>query len=316
LATENVLKVFLYTTFALIAFAFNSILCRLALRGEEADATGFTLVRLVSGAVALVLIWLICGGPHVSKGVTADVDSYALSNVRASAIAGLLHFGSWPSAFFLFAYAVCFSFAYLGLTAGTGALILFGSVQMTMIAAAIFKGERPSLLEWTGLAVAAGGLVYLVLPGLASPPLLSSLLMAGAGAAWGSYTLRGRGSSDPLADTTGNFVRALPFAAIIGVIFLANIHLSTRGIILAVLSGAVTSGVGYTIWYATLKFHTSTRAAVLQLAVPVIAACLGIVLLGETADLRLGIAAALILGGIAVTIFGRNAEARTKAREQ
>ncbi len=276
------MKPFFYTTFALVAFAFNSILCRLALRGEEADAVGFTGVRLVSGAVALIVI------SYFFNKKTKEIKR-----------------GSWPSAFFLFAYAACFSFAYLGLTAGTGALILFGSVQMTMIAVTIFRGERPSVLEWLGLVVALAGLFYLVFPGLASPPLLSSLLMAAAGMAWAGYTLRGKGSSDPLADTTGNFVRSLPFAAVIAVVYLPNLQLSTRGIVLAVLSGAVTSGIGYAIWYAALKYHTSTRAAVLQLAVPVIAAVLGIALLGEDATMRLGIAAALILGGIWLVILAK-----------
>ena len=276
------MRTILYTVFALIAFAFNSILCRLALRGEEADAAGFTAVRLVSGAVMLIVI------------------SYFFSKKK-----GTLSSGSWSSAFFLFAYAICFSFAYLGLTAGTGALILFGAVQMTMIAVAIIKGERPPALEWLGLAVAIGGLVYLVFPGLASPPLYSSLLMAAAGAAWGFYTLRGKGSGDPLANTTGNFIRSVPMIAVAAIPFLSKIHLSDRGILLAVLSGAVTSGVGYTVWYAALKFHTSTRAAVLQLAVPVIAAAAGVLLLDEVATARLAIAAALILGGIGLTILGK-----------
>lgn len=239
---------------------------------------------------------LFCRSLRVSKGETRDI------RVSPLLTRGLLH-GSWPSAFFLFAYAACFSFAYLGLTAGTGALILFGSVQMTMIAVTIFRGERPSTLEWLGLGVALTGLVYLVLPGLASPPLGSSLLMAGAGMAWAGYTLRGKGSNDPLADTTGNFVRALPFGAVIALVYLPNLHLSTRGTVLAILSGAVTSGIGYAIWYAALKYHTSTRAAVLQLAVPVIAAVLGILMLGEIATMRLGIAAALILGGIGLVIL-------------
>ncbi len=174
-----------------------------------------------------------------------------------------------------------------------------------MIAAAIFKGERPSALEWLGLVIAVGGLVYLVLPGLQSPPLASSLLMAAAGMSWGFYTLRGKSSGNPLTNTTGNFVRSLPFAAVLAVVYLPNLHLSNEGFALAVLSGALASGVGYTVWYAALKFHTSTRAAVLQLAVPVIAAVLGIVLLSEAASLRLGLSAALILGGISLTIFGR-----------
>ncbi len=274
------MRIFLLTAFSLIGFAFNSILCRLALRAEEIDAASFTGVRLVSGAVTLIVI------------------SYFFSKREKP-----LKRGNWPSAFFLFAYAVCFSFAYIALTTGTGALILFGCVQATMIVAAIVNGERPSGLEWLGLLVALGGLIYLVFPGLNSPPLLSSILMALAGIAWGFYTLRGKGSTDPLADTTGNFVRAVPMVLLAGLPFLSQIHLSTRGILLAVLSGAVASGIGYTVWYAALKHLTSTRAAVLQLAVPVIAASGGILFLSETATVRLLIAAILILGGILLTIF-------------
>ena len=257
------MKTFLTTTFALVAFALNSILCRLTLRGEEADAAGFTAVRLVSGALTLIAI------------------SYLVN--RKS---GVKKSGSWASALFLFAYAACFSFAYLGLTAGTGALILFGVVQLTMIAVAIGKGERPPALEWCGLAIAAGGLVYLVLPGLASPPLASSALMGAAGISWGIYTLRGRLGSESLANTTGNFVRSLPFVAVLAAVYFPNLHLTNRGMVLAILSGAAASGVGYTVWYMALKHHTSTRAAILQLSVPIIAA-------------------ALILGGIGLTIVGR-----------
>ncbi len=300
------MKVFVYTIFALIAFAFNSILCRLALRGDEADAAGFTAVRLASGAVALVVIsYLASAGRDASVNKRAEVDGDQDSTLLSSRVSALIRLGSWPSAFFLFAYAVCFSFAYLGLTAGTGALILFGAVQMTMIAAAIFKGERPTFVEWCGLVVAVGGLVYLVFPGLASPPPVSSALMATAGASWGVYTLRGRTGGDPLANTTGNFVRALPFVVLLALIYLPNLHLSTRGVVLAVLSGAVASGVGYTVWYAALKHLTSTRAAILQLSVPIIAAVFGVVLLAEAAGVRLVIAAVLILGGIGLTIFGR-----------
>ena len=277
-----VTKDIFYTAFALVAFAFNSILCRMALRGGEADAAGFTLVRLVSGAVALVVISYFFSGQKGKNGR-----------------------GSWLSAFFLFAYAICFSFAYLGLSAGTGALILFGSVQLTMLAVAIARGERPHLLEWIGLLAAIAGLVYLVLPGLASPPPMSSALMAAAGAAWGFYTLRGRSSTAPLADTTANFIRSVPMVAVAVVPFFKTINLSSAGLGLAALSGAIASGVGYTAWYAALKFHTATRAAVLQLAVPVIAAGFGIALLSESATERLAIAAALILGGILLVIIVR-----------
>jgi drug/metabolite transporter (DMT)-like permease len=276
-------KPFLLTAFALTAFAFNSILCRMALGGDEIDAAGFTLVRLLAGAVTLALI---CA----SFGKTQSVWKS----------------GRWASALFLFAYAICFSFAYLGLTTGTGALILFGSVQMTMIAAALMKGDRPGTFELIGVAVAFAGLVYLVLPGLSAPPLASSLLMAAAGASWGFYTLRGKGSGDPLAETTGNFVRSVPMIVLTAIPFLDGLHLSTRGALLAVLSGALASGVGYWVWYAALKFHTATRAAVLQLAVPVIAAVGGVLLLAESAGMRLAISAFLILGGIGVSIASRS----------
>ena len=278
------MRAVLYTAFALIAFAFNSILCRMALRGGEADAAGFTLVRIAAGAVTLIVITYFAGSGKGSQ---------------------IWERGNWISAFFLFAYATCFSFAYLGLTAGTGALILFGSVQLTMILASLIRGERPKSLEWVGLVLAVGGLVYLVFPGLSSPPLTSSLLMAAAGAAWGGYTLRGRGSSSPLADTTGNFALALPMAAMVAVVYWSGVHLSKEGILLAALSGAVASGIGYTVWYAALKFHSATSAAVLQLAVPAIATAGGILFLAELATTRIYIAAGLILGGILLTIFAR-----------
>ena len=277
------MKVIVYTSFALIAFAFNSILCRLALRGGEIDAAGFTLVRLVSGAAALIIL------------------AYFFSSkkeVRTS--------GNWSSAFFLFAYAICFSFAYIGLSAGTGALVLFGSVQITMIGVSVARGERPTGLELIGVLVAIGGLVYLVLPGLAAPPLFNSVLMAAAGAAWGFYTLRGKGSNDPLADTTGNFVRSVPMIVLATIPFISQFRFTSRGVLLAVISGAVTSGIGYAVWYAALKHHTATRAAVLQLSVPVIASVIGVWFLTESADLRLLIAGLLILGGIGLTIAGRS----------
>lgn len=279
-----VTKILAYTAFAMTAFAFNSILCRLALKTDEIDAPAFTLIRLVAGAVTLVVISYFADTKRNKKG------------------------GSWASAFFLFAYAICFSFAYIELTTGTGALILFGSVQLTMVAVSLARGERPRFVEYLGLATATGGLIYLVFPGLASPPLYSALLMAAAGAAWGAYTLRGKASGDPLADTAGNFVRSVPMIALVAVIFLQNIHLSTRGVVLAVLSGSIASGIGYTVWYAALKYHSATRAAVLQLAVPVIAALGGVLLLDESASVRLAIAGALVLGGIGMTIFGRRSQ--------
>lgn len=276
------MKAFSYTAFALVAFAFNSILCRLALQNGEIDAVSFTLVRIVSGAVALIAIYFLFGQKQ--------------KNEKS---------GNWFSAFFLFAYAICFSIAYINLTTGTGALILFGSVQATMIFAALIKGERLKITEFIGLIFALGGLIYLVFPGLAAPPILSSALMAIAGIGWGFYTLRGKGSKNPLADTMGNFVRAVPLAILAVLPFLSQIHLSQKGIVLAVLSGAVTSGIGYAVWYAALKFHTATRAAILQLSVPVLAAFGGVILLSETITTRLLTATILIIGGIALAICSR-----------
>ena len=278
------MKAAFYTIFALVCFAFNSILCRLALREDEIDAPAFTVIRLVSGALVLFLILAFFGKKDAEKSGA-----------------------NWLSAFFLFAYAICFSFAYLGLTAATGALILFGAVQLTMILFALLKGERPHRLEWIGLVLAFGGLVYLVLPGLEAPPVLSAALMIAAGIAWGFYTLRGRGSANPLADTAGNFARSVPFVVLAALPFFARFHLSPTGALLAVLSGAVASGLGYTVWYAALKYHTATRAAVLQLSVPAIAAAGGVAFLAESVSLRLLLASVLILGGIGLVIFGKKA---------
>lgn len=276
------MKPLFYTIFALVCFAFNSILCRLALKSDEIDAPSFTVIRLVSGALVLLIIFSFFGKKDAPKRQ-----------------------GNWVSAFFLFAYAICFSFAYLGLTTATGALILFGSVQLTMIIFALVKGERPRVLEWLGLIFAFGGLVYLVFPGLESPPVLNSILMASAGISWGFYSLRGRASTDPLADTAGNFLRSVPFVVLAALPFFAQIHLSAKGVLLAILSGAIASGIGYSVWYAALRFHTAARAAVLQLAVPAIAALGGVVFLAESVSMRLILASGLILGGIGLVIFGK-----------
>jgi len=276
------MKTIFYTGFALVAFAFNSILCRLALQTNEIDAAGFTTIRLVSGAVTLVVVYSLIGKKEENEKR-----------------------GNWFSAFFLFAYAICFSFAYVNLTTGTGALVLFGSVQATMICAAILRGERPQILEWLGLLIALGGLIYLVFPGLTAPPLWSSALMIIAGISWGFYTLRGKQSVNPLADTTGNFVRAVPLMILAALPFLAQFHASPKGIALAVLSGAMASGIGYSIWYAALQFHTATRAAILQLSVPVLAGFGGVILLAEIVSARLLTATVFILGGIALAILSR-----------
>jgi drug/metabolite transporter (DMT)-like permease len=276
------MKPVLYTIFALLCFAFNSILCRLALKSDEIDAPSFTVIRLVSGALVLLMILYL-----------TDKNESKLKS------------GNWLSAFWLFLYAICFSFAYIGLTTATGALILFGAVQLTMIIFALLKGERPQILEWLGLILAFGGLVYLVLPGLESPPIFSAFLMISAGIAWGFYTLRGKQSTNPLADTAGNFLRSVPLVLVIALPFISQVKLSPKGVIFAVLSGAIASGIGYAVWYSALKFHTATRAAILQLSVPVIAAIGGVIFLSETISTQLILASSLILGGIGLTILGR-----------
>ncbi len=272
----------LYTSLTMAAFASNSLLNRLALGQEIIDAVSYTTVRLMSGALTL---WLI----------TSLQRNSVEPRVR----------GNWISAAMLFLYAIAFSLAYLSLSAGTGALILFGSVQVTMILVALRSGERPQPLEWLGILLALGGLVYLVLPGLESPSLLGSTSMMIAGIAWGVYSLRGRGSGSPLADTAGNFLRAVPLILAIRLVLLNGVHLSASGVVLAVLSGAVASGVGYVIWYAALAGLTATRAAIVQLSVPVLAAWGGVAFLAEEVSWRLILAGALILGGIALAIARR-----------
>ena len=205
----------------------------------------------------------------------------------------------------LFIYAIAFSFAYLSLTAGTGALILFGTVQVTMIVVALRSGERPQLQEWLGVLLALGGLVYLVMPGLKAPSPLGSTLMVLAGIAWGVYSLRGRGTGSPLADTAGNFIRAVPLIIVVRLVTLNGVKLSQSGILLAILSGAVASGLGYVIWYAALRGLTSTRAAIVQLSVPILAAWGGVAFLAENISWRLILAGAFILGGIALAITRR-----------
>jgi drug/metabolite transporter (DMT)-like permease len=275
-------QVVLLTTLAMIAFASNSLLNRLALGQKAIDPTSYTTIRLVSGAIMLFLI-------------------ASLQRKNGGAILR----GSWISAALLFLYAITFSFAYLSLSAGTGALILFGSVQLTMILVALQRGERPQVMEWIGLWLALGGLVYLVFPGLAAPSWLGSMLMMVAGIAWGFYSIRGRGSQNPLADTAGNFVYAVPMILMLRLVLLGDIQFSTNGVMLAALSGALASGVGYVIWYAALRRLTTTRAAIVQLSVPVIAAWSGVVLLAETLSLRLIFAGILILSGIGLSVLGR-----------
>ncbi|WP_230551196.1 DMT family transporter [Reyranella aquatilis] len=267
----------LLTTFAMLAFASNSLLCRVALRDTAIDAATFTSIRLASGALVL---WILLR----SRGRQP------------------LAAGSWPMAAMLFAYAVCFSFAYRDLTAATGALLLFGAVQLTMTAYGLFSGERLAGLRLVGVLVAIAGLVWLLLPGLSAPPYIAAALMLAAGLAWGIYSLLGRSAGDPTAATGGNFIRAVPFAAIVSLAVASQASPDPTGLIYAVISGAVTSGLGYVLWYAALPALSATSAATIQLCVPAIAALGGVVLLAEPITARLLFASAAILGGIALTI--------------
>lgn len=265
----------------MVAFAGNSLLCRVALRETSIDAASFTSIRLLSGALVLALLVRCC---------------------RSAQVGG----GNWWSAAALFAYAAGFSYAYLSLSAGTGALMLFGAVQITMIGRGLWGGERLHRWQWLGLTLALGGLVGLLLPGLAAPPLLGAVLMLLAGVAWGVYSLRGRQGGDPTRVTAGNFLRALPFALLLSLVNIQHSSWDLGGALYAVASGALASGVGYALWYSVLPALKSTTAATVQLSVPVIAALGGLLFLGEALTLRLLLASAAILGGIALVILTRN----------
>ena len=273
-------KILLLTVIAMIAFAGNSLLCRLALKNAGIDAASFTSIRIVSGALVLWLIVRLRSGEH-----------------RAA--------GSWRSALALFAYAAGFSFAYVSLTAATGALLLFGAVQTTMIGYGLWRGERLRKLQILGLAVALGGLFGLLLPGLSAPPLAGSMLMIGAGMAWGIYSLRGKDAGDPISATAGNFMRTVPFSLALSLALLSSAEVDQTGFWYAVSSGALTSGSGYIVWYTALRGLTATSAATVQLSVPVLAAIGGIVFLGETVSLRLLITSLAILGGVALVILDK-----------
>jgi len=272
-------RVVVLTVLALAAFAGNSLLCRAALSRSHIDAASFTTVRLLSGALMLWVLVRLRGGARAGKG-------------------------SLLSALALFAYAAGFSFAYLHLPAAAGALILFGAVQTTMIAYGLWSGERLHPAQLAGLLLAGAGLVGLLLPGLSAPPLASALLMLGAGAAWSIYSVRGKGAGDALQVTAGNFLLAVPMALALSLVLLGEAAFDPAGAWYAVLSGALTSGVGYAIWYTALPFLKSASAAVVQLSVPVIAALGGVIFLEEPLTLRLLSASIAIIGGIALVVLG------------
>jgi drug/metabolite transporter (DMT)-like permease len=264
------------------AFAGNSVFCRIALQQTGIDAASFTSIRLVSAALTL---WLIV---HIRR--------------RADGIAG-----SWPSALALFVYAACFSFAYVSLPAATGALLLFGAVQTSMIGYGIWKGERLQGVQIAGFALALAGLAGLMLPGLSAPPLSGSILMLSAGIAWGAYSLRGKGAGDPVLVTAGNFLRTVPLTLILSLVMLSQRSLDVPGTVYAILSGALASGIGYTVWYNALPHLKATKAAAVQLSVPVIAALGGVLFLSEPVSLRVILASIAILAGIALVVLEKKA---------
>ena len=276
------MKLFLITSCALIAFAANSVLCRIALGDEVIDATSFTSIRLASGALTLMII--------------LGLSKHKMTNSNK---------GSWRASFFLFVYAAGFSYAYLSLDTGTGALILFGAVQITIMLVSFMTGERFNKVEWLGLLIAFSGFVYLITPNLTTPSFIGFISMMIAGIAWGAYTICGKQSSSPLFDTAFNFLRSLPLVILLIAITYPSIEINANGILLAVLSGSIASGIGYTLWYTSLPYISSIHAASLQLLVPVLAAFGGIVLANELIEIRLITSSVLVLGGIALVIFGK-----------
>jgi len=272
-------RTLLLSVAALAAFAANSILCRLALAETAIDAVSFTTIRIASGALMLGLL------------LTLD---------RREAPRG-----SWTAALALYAYAILFSWAYLRLSAGTGALLLFGAVQLTMFGVALHKGERLDALQTLGLALAVGGVGWLLAPGVSAPPLTSALLMLAAGVAWGAYSLIGRSSTAALADTAGNFLRAVPVAMLLSLATVDAARVDATGALYAAASGALASGLGYALWYGALRDLSASRAATLQLAVPVLAALGGVLALGEAFTPRLAVAMAAVLGGIVLVLKRR-----------
>ena len=273
---------YLLTVFAMLAFAANSVLGRLALivDGHEAsiDAASYTCIRLISGALVLALILLI------------RTRELKIKNINP------------VSATMLFTYAICFSFSYIHIATGTGALILFGAVQLTMLLSGLHKGERPGYLALAGIILAFGGLVYLLLPGISAPPFASAMLMMIAGIAWGIYSLRGKSTASPLIATSWNFIGTLPLVFITYLFFHTDAHLTQKGVTLAILSGALASGLGYATWYSALPYLSATRAATVQLTVPIIAAAGGVLFLSEPISMRLALSSIAVLGGVYLTI--------------
>ncbi|MBB1300430.1 DMT family transporter [Pseudoalteromonas sp. SR44-8] len=289
------MKATLFTVLALVAFAANSLLCRMALAQNYIDPWNFTALRLFSGALCLGFIFLIQATP--TESVAREDNN--LNNAEHER-------GSWRSSVSLLVYALCFSIAYVELDTGTGALILFSAVQLTMIGWGIFNKERLTTVQWCAFIIAVIGFVYLMLPSATMPSMSPALLMTISGIAWGIYSIRGKVCLSPLKTTTFNFVRslfALPILLIVGFGYLSGI--SWQGIALACASGALASGIGYSAWYVAVPLLKSSQAAVVQLCVPVIAALAGMLFLAEELSIQFVIASAVILGAVLVFLLAK-----------
>ena len=312
------MKVALYTIIALIAFAANSLLCRMALADGAIDAWNFTAIRLLSGAACLGLIMLLQA--HFLKRNALKRKLLKRTRLKQSSLKQtalqqtgsvdktiLKEKGDWLSAISLVIYAICFSVAYQALDTGTGALILFSAVQLTMIGWGIYNKERLNGVQWTALLIALIGFIYLMLPSAAMPSLSGALIMAISGIAWGIYSIRGKTCVSPLRTTGFNFLRSLvavPILALIGMSYLSTI--SMTGVILATVSGAIASGIGYSIWYVAMPLLKTTQSAVVQLCVPVLAALMGVVFLSEQLTLEFIIVSSVILGAVLIFILNKN----------
>ncbi len=275
------------TALSLIAFAANSLLCRLALGDGSIDPASFTTLRLVSGMLVLL---------PVSK----MMHEHHSANQKRNA---------WKSGLALFAYAGAFSLGYVTITASMGTLILVGAVQVTMLGWALIRGEKLNPLRWVGSIVSMGGLVYLVLPGVSAPDPAGAILMLISGTAWGVYSIRGRGAPAPISMTAGNFLWAAPIALLLSLLFRSSAHLETNGILVAICSGSITSALGYIIWYRALRHLSTSAASIVQLLIPILTAFGGILFLNETISMRLILASSLILGGVAMGFFHRKPQA-------
>ncbi|QKI88784.1 DMT family transporter [Thiomicrorhabdus xiamenensis] len=284
------IRVLLLAALAMIAFAANSLLCRIALTETTIDAASFTTIRLVSGAVMLFILWKLLNYRQQPR-LAAEKRRFG---------------GNTWSALALFVYAAGFSFAYIELSAATGALLLFGAVQLTMIGYGLYKGERLNVVQLIALALAVIGMLVLLLPGASSPSLSGAVLMTVAGIAWGVYSLRGRSAQNAHYDTSGNFIRALPLAVLLSLLWIDSSRLDQTGVVLAIASGALASGIGYAVWYAVVPFLSAASAAILQLSVPPLTALGAVVFLDESITLRFTLASVTILGGVALFIVSKN----------